>query len=232
MAQTSLKQFLLVPLLLIFHSTCSVAQQRDSVCKVLVKEISGSYKGSCHNGLADGKGVACGEDTYSGNFRNGFPDGKGKYKYKNGNVFSGFWNKGIRNGKGEYTYFVNGKPTLVSGYWKNGDYYGKSNPDDEYKLNNVGVENYTIVKTSDSENLVEITFEQDLRKYIPEIFKISVNSGRCIEQPAQILIKDYAFPMTCSMEFVIPVFGQGKHCRFEFTISKPGKYEVLIISPL
>ncbi len=232
MAATRLKQFLLLPLLLIYHLTCSVAQESDSGCKVLVKEISGSYKGSCHDGLADGKGFASGEDTYSGNFRNGLPDGKGVYTYKNGNVFSGFWNKGIRNGKGKYTYFVKAKPTVVTGYWKNGDYYGKSKPDDEFRVNVSGIEDYSIVKTAENVNLVEITFEKDLKKFIPEFIKIEVSSGHHLEQPAKILIRDYTFPMTCSLQFSIPVFGQMKLCNFTFTILKPGKYEVLIMSPL
>ena len=44
-------------------------------CKVLMKEISGSYSGECKKGLADGKGEAKGVDRYIGAFKKGLPDG-------------------------------------------------------------------------------------------------------------------------------------------------------------
>ncbi len=227
----STHSFMLILVLLFQISYCN-AQEKDSACKVLVKEISGTYRGSCLNGLADGKGLAKGEDTYRGHFRKGLPDGQGEYTYKNGNVFTGIWKNGVRNGKGKYKYLINGKPTVVTGYWKDGDYYGKINPDDQYRLIISGVEDYSIVKTSDTENLVEISFEKDLKKFIPDNLTISVTSGQYLEHPANIQVQDYVFPMTCTLQFLIPVFGRMKLCNFTFTISTPGKYEVLILNPL
>ena len=65
--------------------------QEAAPYKVLLNEISGSYKGGCRDGLAEGKGNAEGEDRYSGEFKAGLPDGKGKYTYKNGNVYNGYF---------------------------------------------------------------------------------------------------------------------------------------------
>ena len=117
----------LIVLILISGST-TFSQQRDS-CKVLMKEISGFYKGKCKNGLANGKGTAKGDDTYIGNFKDGLPDGRGKYTYQNGNTYYGFWKNGLKHGQGRYKYFANGKEVVQKGFWKDGNYVGKTDPD-------------------------------------------------------------------------------------------------------
>jgi hypothetical protein len=205
------------------------AQQTDTVCKVLMKEISGIYKGDCKNGLADGKGTATGEDTYKGMFREGLPDGKGVYKYKNGNTFSGYWSKGLKNGEGEFKYKVNKETTVITGFWKDGEYVGKSRPDEEYRITNIsGIENYSIKKVDGKEDIIEISFEKVMKKYVPRDLVIKTSSGYKIDQNLKVLIQKYSCPVNCSMHFTIPTTGGDRQCNFDFEILKPGKYEVFI----
>jgi hypothetical protein len=219
--------------LLIFLSLCcfqfSFSQQKDNACEVLLKEISGSYKGDCLNGLADGKGTATGEDSYIGSFKNGLPEGKGVYKYKNGNSFSGYWKNGIKNGKGEFINLINGKASLIKGYWKDGEYTGTTKPDDEYRITNLsGIENYSIKKVESKENVIEISFEKVMKKYIPKDLEVTISSGYKIDQSLKILILNYNLPVNCNLHFTIKVGLDFKQCNLGFTISDPGKYEVFI----
>lgn len=152
--------------------------QHDS-CKVLVKEIAGSYKGDCLNGLANGKGAAFGKDSYVGNFVNGFPDGKGKYKYDNGNVFTGYWTKGLKNGQGKFIYYIEDKKYVQVGYWKDDNYVGLSNPDDFYRITNrSGTEDFEIKKLSDNQVKLKISFYSSMLMYVPDNLKITTTTGQ------------------------------------------------------
>jgi hypothetical protein len=214
---------------LLFYVPNSFSQEKDSACKVLLKEISDSYKGACKNGLADGKGTATGEDSYTGLFQNGLPEGKGIYKYKNGNVYSGLWKNGLKNGKGEFNYLINGKTTVVSGYWKDGDYSGTTKPEEEYNVSNIsGIENYSIKKTTGTEDIIEISFEKLMKKYIPNDLEITISSGFKIEQNLKILIQKNIYPVNCTLRFTIPTSGGIRQCNFAFNVLKPGKYAVFI----
>ncbi len=220
-------QSFLITAFLLF-SMHSFAQSGDS-CKVLLKEISGTYKGSCKNGLADGKGIAGGIDTYKGSFKNGLPDGKGVYTYKNGNVFSGNFTNGLKNGKGEFIYLAGGKTMTVIGYWQDGEYSGTSRPDELYRINNISaIEHYSITKTAGEPNLVEISFEKVWKKYIPRDLEMTLSSGYYIEQNLKILLQDCHYPLSCTLHFTIPLSGGVRECNFSFTLLKPGKYAVFI----
>ncbi len=208
---------------------CSFAQQTDSSCKVLLKEISDSYQGGCKDGMAEGKGTAKGEDTYVGYFRNGLPEGKGEYTYKNGSIFSGNWSNGLKNGNGKFKSVLNGKTNIVAGYWKDGEYAGVSEPDDEYRITNISrIENYSIRKTASNVNMIEISFEKVMKKYIPRDLSLTLSSGYRIEQNLKIIVQNYTLPVNCSLHFTIPTSGGDLQCNFGFNILKPGKYEVFI----
>jgi hypothetical protein len=223
-----LKQITSLFLLSLFSASMAFAQQNNS-CKVLMKEISGSYKGGCNNGLAEGKGTAKGEDTYSGSFVNGLPDGKGEYTYSNGNVFTGYWKKGLKEGEGKFRYSINGKQTILAGYWKNGEYAGPSKPGEDYSITNLsGIENYSITKVADSGKLVEISFERVMKKYIPDDLSVTLSSGYKIEQNKKMVIQNFVYPLTCELHFSLPVAMDRKQCNFTFKIMAAGKYEVFI----
>ncbi len=223
-----LKQTTLFSIFVLFSVALSFAQQNNS-CKVLMKEISGSYKGGCIGGLADGKGTAIGEDTYSGSFVNGLPEGKGEYTYSNGNVFTGYWKKGIKEGEGKFRYSINGKKSILVGYWKNGEFAGPSKPGEDYSITNLsGIENYSITRVADSGKLVEISFERVMKKYIPDDLSVTLSSGYKIEQNKKMVIQNYVYPLTCELHFSIPMAMDRKQCNFTFKIMEPGKYEAFI----
>jgi len=217
-------------LIILLFAVSFAYAQKDSACKVLLKEISGTYKGSCKNGFAEGKGYAVGEDTYSGYFVRGLPDGKGTYTFKNGNIFSGNWKNGLKNGKGEFKYSINGKSSIVSGYWKNGDYVGTSKPEDDYRINSLsGIEYYTIKKIADTTNIVQLSFEKFMKKYIPADLTVTISSGYKITQGYKIVIQNCTYPFTCEMHFTIQYSPDiVRECNLTFTVYKKGGWDVFI----
>jgi hypothetical protein len=207
----------------------SYSLQSDT-CKVLVKEISGTYIGGCVNGLAHGKGTATGEDVYTGEFKNGLPDGKGKYTYKGGNIFSGNWIMGVKSGPGKFTYSAGGKTITLKGYWVNGEYVGTSSPDELYRVtNHSGIENYEIKKTDGKEVKVTITFIRLMQKYVPPDLKITNSTGLLSQDFNKFSIYDYFCPSTFNIYFTVKNnAGDARQCFFFFDILQPGSYEVTI----
>lgn len=212
----------------VFSGTC-FSQQGENSCKVLMKEISTTYKGDCLDGLAEGKGTAIGEDTYKGMFHQGLPHGKGIYKYKNGNVFTGNWNMGLKNGEGEFKYKLNDKVTLLKGFWKDGEYSGLSKPAEDYRVTNLsGIENQSITKVAGKEAIIEISFEKAMKKYIPRDLAIKLSSGYRIDQNLKVVIQNYNCPLNCTIHYTILVNGIERQCNFDFDILQQGKYEVFL----
>ncbi|MDO9256924.1 MAG: hypothetical protein Q7U54_15495 [Bacteroidales bacterium] len=229
MKKSGSKHIQLLVFILLSFIPYSYSQEGGAECKVLLKGISGSYKGDCKDGLANGKGTATGEDSYTGAFLNGLPEGKGVYKYKNGNMFSGYWKNGLKNGRGEFKSLVNGKATLIKGYWKDGDYAGISEPDEEYRITKLtAIENYTIKNVKGDQNFIEVSFEKVNKKYVPRDLEVTLSSGYKIEQNKKIIIQNYNFPVNCDLHFTIPITGGVRQCNLAFTIYKPGKIEVFI----
>jgi hypothetical protein len=125
---------LLILFALFFSSHILSAQNTD--CKVLVDSLKGTYEGGCSDGKASGTGKAIGLATYEGEFKNGLPDGKGKYTWAGGDFYYGGWRKGLKDGKGEIHHFEGGKESLITGYWKKGNYKGEY--EDPYKIIETG----------------------------------------------------------------------------------------------
>ncbi len=77
-------------------------------CRVLDKDIQGTYTGECKNGLAEGYGVSIGKDKYEGYFHKGELNGKGKYSWGKGqwegDIYEGGWKNGLMHGMGKYIY--------------------------------------------------------------------------------------------------------------------------------
>jgi len=198
-------------------------------CKVLVKEISGTYIGGCKDSLAHGKGTATGEDVYVGEFKNGLPDGKGKYTYKGGNIFSGTWVNGVKNGPGKFTYSAGGKTMTLKGYWVNGEYAGASNPDELYRVtNHSGIEHYEIKKLEGKEVKITITFIRLMQKYVPPDLKITNSTGQLNQEFNKFTINDYFTPVTCNIYFTVRSNNDSRQCFLFFDILQPGNYEVTI----
>ena len=101
------------------------AQQDSSSCKVITKELAGSYTGECKNGLANGKGEAKGLYHYIGSFKEGMPNGTGIYYYSESEYFNGSFQDGIKEGKGEMHYIKKPMPdSIIKGYWSGDGFKG------------------------------------------------------------------------------------------------------------
>jgi hypothetical protein len=229
MTNQSLRHLSLLVFLLLCCTSYSFSQENNTDCKVLLKEISGKYEGQCKNGLAEGTGFSSGADTYYGMFLKGLPDGNGVYTYKDGDVFKGTWKNGLKNGEGEFRYLINGKDSVVKGYWKKGVYKSALKKEEGYLVNSItGIENYSIKKTIDTVNLIEISFEKVNKKYIPRDLTITNTSGYRPAHNMKVLVAGYVFPVTCSLHFTIPIGYEEKQCYLTFTIMEKGKWEVFI----
>lgn len=145
-------------LFILSASVCQVSAQ-NTECSVLLDSLKGTYTGDCKNGKANGIGKAVGINTYDGEFKNGLPEGQGKYTWSNGDYYYGGWKKGLKDGKGQLHRFEGGNETLITGYWKKGNYRGEyENP---YVITNVTSEvgRVQVSKMSDDEASVSVTVE-------------------------------------------------------------------------
>jgi hypothetical protein len=110
----------------LFNSHSVTAQENSQNCKVLDENLTGTYKGDCINGIADGKGEAKGRHSYTGPFKNGMPNGTGIYTYADNMYYNGNFQDGVKEGKGEFHYLRNGlADSIVKGYWSGNEYRGK-----------------------------------------------------------------------------------------------------------
>ncbi len=229
MITLSSKHLVMLAFILFTGISFAFSQADNSGCKVLLPEISGTYEGQCKNGLADGQGVSSGIDTYYGLFKKGLPEGKGVYKFKNGDVFIGLFKNGLKDGVGEYRHVINGKDSIVIGYWKKGIYKRATPADEGYRVTSVtGIEYYSIKKTIDTVNLIEISFEKYQKKYIPNDLVVTITSGYRPAGNLKVVVAGYSFPVTCSLRFTIPAAGVLRQCNLTFTILEKGKWEVFI----
>jgi hypothetical protein len=73
-------------------------------CRVLDRELQGSYSGGCVSGLAEGEGAAKGTAEYRGTFRQGKKHGKGVKTWSNGDRYEGEFVDDHREGFGIYTW--------------------------------------------------------------------------------------------------------------------------------
>lgn len=216
----------------VFFAIINIYSQQIDSTKVLMSEISKSYKGDNKAGLANGKGTAKGVDTFTGEFKNGLPDGKGKYTYENGNNFSGYFTKGLKNGKGVFNYSINGQSFTQKGYWVNGEYVGNTNPEELYNVSNIsGIESYTITKVQDSGLGITFSITGGGIKYVPSDFSINTTSGQVMSQGKSLLITNYNLPVNCEIRFTVNKSGNKVQCNFTFEILKSGKYVVELFGP-
>lgn len=120
------KNLLALIFILLMITHFAYAQDNSKTCKVLTVNLSGSYKGDCKNGVAEGEGEAIGLQRYRGSFKDGKPNGAGVYYYDDSTFHAGFFLDGQKEGKGESHYIRAGKPdSVVKGYWSGNVFRGK-----------------------------------------------------------------------------------------------------------
>lgn len=215
----------------LFVLALDIHAQSDS-CKVLLEKISGSYKGKCQNGLANGKGESTGEETYIGTFKDGLPDGKGKYFYKNGDFFHGYWKKGQRHGKGKFKYTSDGEKNTLFGYWKNDEYVGDTDPDITYKVTSVsGIMDYKVVKNDAAnahDNAINLSIKSAFTEFTPTDLRIERSSGHIMQSGKRYSIVNYFCPLQCEINYTILTGVTRKQCRFIIEIYEEGKYTITL----
>lgn len=201
-------------------------------CRVLSEMISGAYSGDCKDGLANGKGKSSGEETYIGHFSNGLPHGKGKYYYKNGDIFQGYWENGKKNGVGKLKYISDGKMRILSGYWKDDEYAGVTDPEISYRITNAsGLVNHRIVKseiTGGQNNELTLLIKSAFTDFVPFDLKLDISSGQIIQSGKKFIINKYFCPFHCEVSYSILVGNHRKKCRFNFDIPQYGRYTIIM----
>jgi hypothetical protein len=220
-------------LLIILASTSLIAQQSNSDCKVLLKELQGEYNGDCKKGLADGKGIAQGEHRYEGEFKKGQPHGEGKYIISETDYYVGSFKKGKRTGFGKHFTIKDGKNIIVEGDWKNGQFVDKE--DKFVTVNKSEIKRVSYIFKGDAisgsgENKIHIYLRRgqiDARAMVNGLF-MSGSSGYKIDG-TNYGFGNAEFPFTGKIKFnvssahYVPV-----SCSLEFKLLKEGNWDVFI----
>ncbi len=209
------------------YSTIVIAQQE---CKVLKKDIAGSYSGKCKNGLANGNGISIGENKYEGKFKNGLPHGTGTIIYANGGRYTGAWKKGLRQGEGKYSFNIEGKESIKKGIWKKDKYIGPKKIKQYEIIRQLAVPRYKIRKVGDKFNRVTIKIKHN-NITVPTPQNISGSSGNLTNYQGNTSFENIAyFPFTCEMIYTMPskLYSSRHQVEFSFKIIEPGDWQVEI----
>jgi len=200
-------------------------------CRVLLPEISGTYKGKCKKGLANGKGLAIGTDTYEGRFSDGYPDGRGKYTWADGRIYEGEWKEGIMEGNGTMIYPTARGDSIVAGIWRDEVYYGPI-PPPPYKIDrSISVVRSSIRKINDMGSGVRIGIFLG-GNYNVELsdFSMVSDTGEQIMLGSRYGIQNAIVPYSVYIKYRTwnHLRTQQHDVIFEFTINEPGTFEVAI----
>ncbi len=200
-------------------------------CKVLMPEISGSYKGKCKKGMANGKGLAVGIDIYEGRFSKGLPDGTGKYTWADGRIYKGSWSEGIRKGQGTMIYPRAGEDSIVAGIWNDDVYLGPV-PLPPYKIDrSMSVVRSSIRKINDMGSGVRIGIFLG-GNYNVEIqdFSMVSDTGSPMMLGQRYGIENAIVPYSVTIRYRTwnHLRTQQHDVYFDFTINEPGTFEVTI----
>jgi len=203
--------------------------QGNGDCIVKLESLSGQYHGNCKNGLANGYGVAIGQDTYKGQFKNGVPHGQGTYIWANGNKYEGKWKQGKRHGRGTMTYKTSKQDSIVKGMWKTGQLAKELEQQPYEVISKEGVDRISIYKNGERE-LIEISprrhgSSKDIRN-----LRLNVSSGTKKTRTIPYTIEFPSFPFKGTIQFEAPSKLQTyyKTCEVEFEINEPGRWVVEI----
>ncbi len=207
-------------------SLISLNAQDSSHCQVLVPALQGDYEGGCKNGLAQGQGMARGQNSYTGSFKKGYPHGEGTYTWANGDVYKGEFVLGKREGDGRFTHM----DSTIEGIWKN-DVYDGPKPLKPKVLYQYNVYNTTFLRTGEG-NKLTISFWQN--HMVNKILSLDIanSSGNMVQSGNYTNFYNIAFPFTCkitydswnSLKTVL------NNCVLEFEIKQPGDWDLKIVN--
>jgi len=200
---------------------------RQSNCAVKVALLSGSYSGSCKNGLAHGKGIAQGIDRYEGQFRMGSPNGKGIYTWSDGTYYAGQWRDGKREGEGQMVY----KDSSVYGIWKDDIFFARKVIPPFSISRTLSYARCSIKKVSKSDNNIRIRFYRGGAENADmDGLDLFYNSGDEYHSDSYVGIQNPRFPIDIKVKFrAMNYFHTQSHdVIVEFTINEPGTWEVVI----
>jgi len=204
----------------------------QSECKVLLKDLQGTYTGDCKKGLAHGEGTAKGKDTYSGEWKKGLPNGHGKYTWATGETYEGEWSKGMKNGYGVYQFKYKNKDTLVEGIWKNDIYQGKEikSPTIKQQYN---IDKYQINNVNAFQNRVLFDFWQNgSRNVTIEDLKLIATNGTLTKSGQLNGFDNIIFPVTITIRYTSynKLHTSKFNAVFEIMIYEPGDYVVKLFN--
>lgn len=222
----------LIGLLLSLLVVCSIslAQENQQECKVLMPEISDSYRGECKAGLAHGDGIASGVDVYQGKFKKGYPWGSGKYIWANGDYYEGRWKEGKKHGKG--ILYTQATDKELQGIWKN-DEFVKEVKDPPYEVTlKYGVTGLNFYKYDENEpHDIEFQFQRDgsQSSIVGQLVLVST-SGSIKKSNTFSGFENVQFPFEGSVEFVEPSRMGSVEVRYEvkFKIIEEGSWRIVI----
>lgn len=225
--KTQIVGLLMIFAILGFQTGIGYAQ---SDCKVLMPQISGTYKGKCKKGLAHGNGEAQGEDHYVGHFTRGWPDGIGTYTYANGDVYKGDFIHGMRDGEGTLTLNSIKSDSVMSGLWKDDKYLGPI-PEKPKVIMMYNLDKYDFQYISNAQNRVLINFMQN-GKPNGTIQNLSIvsSSGGNVQRGLMYGVDYITFPVDIKVNYTTwnKLQTQQYYVTFEFRISRPGDWVVTL----
>lgn len=217
-------------LISLFLSTIVVFGQKEKECKVLMPDISGTYKGKCKNGLAHGKGDAQGTDHYVGRFSQGWPDGKGTYAWANGDEYHGDFAEGKRDGEGTMILKAQDGDSILAGLWEKDIYMGPK-PEKPKVITKYNLDRYSFQLVSDIQNRVLIDFMQNgTRNLGIENLTMATSSGGNTRRGNLVGFENIFFPVEIKVNYTTwnKMHTQRYNVSIEFKISEPGDWVVTL----
>lgn len=195
-------------------------------CKVLLPAISGTYKGSCKKGLADGPGESAGVDKYAGEFKKGYPYGKGTYIWSTGETYTGDWKAGLRDGEGAYHFKYEGKDSLLTGLWKDDRFIGPKRVDPYVIEYRNGIGRITCIRVGDRPYVKYQFTRGGGESNIASNISMQGSSGTESQGPAFTGFEQVKFPFKGKITFVAPnAFNAAMiNCELRITINEPGSW--------
>lgn len=177
--------------------------QTQQDCIVLLPALKGDYNGGCRKGLAHGPGIAKGNDIYKGDFKKGLPHGEGVYNWSNGDIYEGDWRKGERDGFGEMKTKIDGRDTILSGYWEDDEFIGKRKNQRAYRIvNQRNIDRVNIRKRTDkATTTVYIKVVRGGQEIQTQSFMMVGNSGSQFDYGLQRGFDNVNLPFNCKVDF-------------------------------
>lgn len=209
--------------------TAEGAYNQQEECRVIKRELAGTYQGDCKKGLAHGKGIAQGIDRYEGQFIKGLPNGRGTYKWANGVYYDGQWKDGLREGEGKMVY----PDSVVAGIWKGDKYMGKKKLAPYRIINSTSLARFTISKSNDRNNTIKIRIMQGgLDNIAIEDFSLFFDSGSEFKNGNYYGIENISYPVTIKVKYRSwnQLMTSQFDVRFELEITDPGSWDIVLIN--